>query len=171
MHISAGAMLWWITAGTRGYNHSGWQFYTNIFKIHSAWDIITCRLQLSVVFLESIWIYLFQNMSNYINVLVNVKLTLILISHIGLFFSIINAEYIFIRHSKSIIICYSFGINLDFGIFPIKNTQTPPSLLISLLWMMASVVHGMGKIMKTFLDLYFSSYHRKLGWWRLKKGH
>jgi len=56
--------------------------------------------------------------------------------------------------------------------FPIKDMQTLPlSLLISLSWMMGSVLYSMGKIMKKFSDLYFSSYHRKLGWWRHKKRH
>ena len=33
------------------------------------------------------------------------------------------------------------------------------------------VLYSMEKIIKKFSDLYFSSYHRKLGWWRRKKGH
>ena len=52
----------------------------------------------------------------------------------------------------------------NMGFFPVKDMQTPPpSLLISLLWMMESVLYSMGEIMKKFSDLYFSSYHRKLG--------
>ena len=57
----------------------------------------------------------------------------------------------------------------SFGIFPIKDMQTPPpSLLISLLWMMGSVLYSVGKIKNKFSELYFSSYHQKLGWWRHK---
>ena len=58
----------------------------------------------------------------------------------------------------------------NFGYLPITDMQTPlpPSLLISLLWIMGSKLYGMGKIMKKFSYLYFSSYHRKLGWWRHK---
>ena len=43
-----------------------------------------------------------------------------------------------------------------------------PWLLISVLWMMGSVVYSTGKIMKKFSDLYFSSYHRKLGYFSRK---
>ena len=33
-----------------------------------------------------------------------------------------------------------------------------------LLWMVRSVLNRTGKIIKKFSDFYFSSYHRKLGW-------
>ena len=48
----------------------------------------------------------------------------------------------------------------------------PPSPLISLLWMMGSVLFSMGKIIKKFFNFYFSSYrekiHRKLTIFRTK---
>ena len=52
------------------------------------------------------------------------------------------------------------------GFFSLKDMQTPhpPSVLIRFLWMMGSVLYSIGKIMKNFSSLYFSSY-RKLVWW------
>ena len=47
----------------------------------------------------------------------------------------------------------------------------PSSVLIRFLWMMGNVLYSTGKIMNKFSDLYFSSYHQILGWWRHKKWH
>ena len=50
------------------------------------------------------------------------------------------------------------------GPVTIKDMQAPPSpppLLISLLWMMRSVLYSMGKIMKKLSDFYFSNYREK----------
>ena len=44
------------------------------------------------------------------------------------------------------------------GSVPITDMQTPsPSLLISLLWMMGSVLFSIGKIVQKFSDFYLSS--------------
>ena len=55
------------------------------------------------------------------------------------------------------------------GLFPTYgHTDLPPSSEVSplknWLWMVRSVLNRMGKIIKKFSNFYFSSYHRKLGW-------
>ena len=54
------------------------------------------------------------------------------------------------------------GINILFWLCPnYGHADPPPSLLISLLWLMGSVLCSMGKIIKKFSDFYFSSYREK----------
>ena len=50
---------------------------------------------------------------------------------------------------------------LDVSQLYMDMQTTPPSLLISVLWMMGSVVYSMGNIIKQFSDFYFSSYCEK----------
>ena len=43
----------------------------------------------------------------------------------------------------------------------LRICRPPPSILISLLWMMGSVLNSMGRIIKKFSYIYFSSYREK----------
>ena len=53
------------------------------------------------------------------------------------------------------------------GLCKVWHADPPPSKRITSkkwFWMVRSVLNRAGKIIKKFSDFYFSSYHRKLGW-------
>ena len=45
-----------------------------------------------------------------------------------------------------------------------EKQTSPPSEVVETLWKVQSVLNRTEKIIKKFSDFYFSSYHRKLGW-------
>ena len=77
---------------------------------------------------------------------------------------IANVDEIWLRKKKHRIF---FVLYLDLSyvneaLSQLRICRPPPSLLISLLWMMGSVLYStMGKIIKKFFNSYFSSYCEK----------
>ena len=63
---------------------------------------------------------------------------------------------------------YCDETNVKSAVSHLRTWRPPPTLksgrLKKWLWMVRSVLNRTGKIIKKFSDFYFSSYHRKLGW-------
>ena len=60
------------------------------------------------------------------------------------------------------IACFARGLITTYGHADPPTSKVSP--LKKWLWMVRNVLNRTGKIIKKFPDFYFSSYHRKLGW-------